>query len=211
MNPYDVVSAKLRRAYRTADGLAKECLRCHTIKPLTAFAPRHDAHRGREGRQSKCRECQKKWMIGYRKANGHLIAKRHRERVATDPAYKEQMRLRAARNHRRCKYGVTDAEAEQLLIAQGNKCAICPQSLKLHILGRSYYRERACFDHDHATGRLRGILCNRCNRALGLLTDDVTLLARTITYLNAGRDLNIELVAPARLEVELSANGNGKG
>ncbi len=53
--------------------------------------------------------------------------------------------------------GVTDADYERLLTAQGGHCALCPtkpKTRRLHV------------DHDHATGRVRGLLCYRCNRAL---------------------------------------------
>jgi Recombination endonuclease VII len=53
--------------------------------------------------------------------------------------------------------GVTDAEYERLLAAQGGHCALCPnvpKTRRLHV------------DHDHATRRVRGLLCYRCNRAL---------------------------------------------
>lgn len=53
--------------------------------------------------------------------------------------------------------GVSDAEYERLLAAQGGGCAICgatPKTRRLHV------------DHDHKTGAVRGLLCHRCNRAL---------------------------------------------
>ena len=61
--------------------------------------------------------------------------------------------------------------AEQQSIQQ-NECAICFQPLT-----------KACSDHDHATGRWRGVLCDCCNRAIGLLKDDIQVLAAAIAYL----------------------------
>jgi hypothetical protein len=53
--------------------------------------------------------------------------------------------------------GVSDEDYAAMLEAQGGGCAICgakPKTRRLHV------------DHDHATGKVRGLLCHRCNRAL---------------------------------------------
>ena len=65
--------------------------------------------------------------------------------------------MRQRRKPRAAQLGVTDAEYDRLLAAQGGGCAICgnpPKTRRLHV------------DHDHKTGRVRGLLCHRCNRAL---------------------------------------------
>jgi hypothetical protein len=65
--------------------------------------------------------------------------------------------MRPRRKPRAAQLGVTDAEYERLLAAQGGTCALCPnlpKTRRLHV------------DHDHATMRVRGLLCHRCNRAL---------------------------------------------
>lgn len=77
-------------------------------------------------------------------------------------------------------YGLTIEGYEALLVAQGGGCAICGREVhrgndprKLHV------------DHDHATGRVRGILCANCNNVLGHAADDPELLTRAIEYLRA--------------------------
>src|SRR6266567_1178408 len=67
--------------------------------------------------------------------------------------------MRQRRKPRAAQLGVTDAEYDRLLTAQGGGCAICgnpPKTRKLHV------------DHDHhdKNKRVRGLLCHRCNRAL---------------------------------------------
>ena len=85
---------------------------------------------------------------------------------------KEQQR---ASNIRR--YGLTVAEYNRLLLEQQNVCFICKKTNKQKMLG---------VDHDHKTGQVRGLLCDLCNRALGLLHDDISLLRRAIGYLHQG-------------------------
>jgi hypothetical protein len=79
------------------------------------------------------------------------------------------------------RYGITLAERDAMIRAQGGACAICRVSFGA---GRV-----ACphIDHDHSTGRVRGILCFRCNVLLGCLEHlDDTAIAAAIRYL--GRD-----------------------
>jgi hypothetical protein len=75
------------------------------------------------------------------------------------------------------KYGLTLAAYEELVLWQGARCAICPTAHTdqdpLHV------------DHCHSTGKVRGLLCGPCNRALGLMKDDTDRLGAAIRYLNS--------------------------
>jgi hypothetical protein len=73
-------------------------------------------------------------------------------------------------------YGITGRDCLQLLKRQGGLCAICGCSL----LDEGGWRIN--IDHDHRTGRVRGILCRRCNLGLGLFNDDPSRLARAAEY-----------------------------
>jgi hypothetical protein len=79
------------------------------------------------------------------------------------------------RNQTVTKYGMTGADYETLLNEQGGKCAICDAT---------YSKTRAlAVDHDHDTGQVRGLLCGRCNSALGMLGDDPETAAKATAYL----------------------------
>lgn len=73
----------------------------------------------------------------------------------------------------RARYGMTVAEVESLLASQGGKCAICEASLSIG---------KCRVDHDHGDGRVRGILCHRCNVGLSLMEDHARF-ATAIRYL----------------------------
>lgn len=77
-----------------------------------------------------------------------------------------------ARNyHLRRRYGITAEHAERMVAEQGGLCAICREAPAEHV------------DHDHATGRVRGMLCFNCNGALGQFRDRTDLMLRAIGYL----------------------------
>jgi hypothetical protein len=69
-------------------------------------------------------------------------------------------------------------EYHRLLQAQEGLCAICRQ-LPTKRLGE---RKRLAIDHDHKTGRVRGLLCDRCNGGLGSFDDDPEKMERAIQY-----------------------------
>jgi hypothetical protein len=69
----------------------------------------------------------------------------------------------AARERQRKECGFRKGQVAELLIAQGNVCAICRQAFRAFKDGRS----NACADHDHTTGLARGVLCYHCNVGLG--------------------------------------------
>ncbi len=78
----------------------------------------------------------------------------------------------SARNYLlKLRYGITEQEADAILAAQGGICVICLCEPASHV------------DHDHGAGRVRGMLCFKCNNALGQFEDEVWRLAEAADYL----------------------------
>lgn len=81
---------------------------------------------------------------------------------------------RIARNSAlKANYGITIDEYDAMFKAQRGKCAVCGEKY-----GRTLH-----VDHCHQTNVVRGLLCQKCNMAIGLLQDSVKLLNRAISYL----------------------------
>jgi hypothetical protein len=128
----------------------------------------------------------------YRAKNRELCKERIREcnrrKRAENPELAREQWRDAARKHRirhpesgrasklRRAYGITLEEYDAILAAQGGHCAVCDRVCEDNGM-------RLAVDHDHATGRVRGILCGEHNRMLG---ENVTIeiLARLIEYLS---------------------------
>ncbi len=75
-----------------------------------------------------------------------------------------------AEHHRFYKYNLTDEEFKEMLVKQDLKCGICGLIKQLQV------------DHCHKTGRVRGLLCQRCNNMLGIL-EDANLFGKALNYL----------------------------
>ncbi len=74
------------------------------------------------------------------------------------------------------QYRIRKPEYERMLVEQDHKCKICgvQDGLTKH--------EKLCVDHDHDTGQVRGLLCNHCNRGLGLFGDNLQTLINAVEY-----------------------------
>ena len=81
--------------------------------------------------------------------------------------------------HASSRYGVTPADFDRMLSEQNDGCAICRTPLR----GSGLDRDAPQVDHDHATGKVRAILCRLCNTALGNFRDDPQLIGAALAYL----------------------------
>lgn len=76
------------------------------------------------------------------------------------------------------KYGLSTLAFEKLLNAQNGQCAVCQE-----LLDKASTMRDPTVDHDHNTGKIRGILCRRCNQGLGQFHDSTVVLRAAIAYL----------------------------
>lgn len=111
--------------------------------------------------------------------------KTRRDKYANDPEYREKIKKQSKptpsvkRNRRlRENYGITHEYYEELLRCQNGVCAICGNG---HV-GRNNASHFAV-DHDHSSGKIRGLLCSKCNMGIGYFGDDIAKLQNAIEYL----------------------------
>ncbi len=107
----------------------------------------------------------------YAEKNKELIAAKTRAWYLKN---KQIALVRAREFTLKTKYGMTPETFQKMLKTQKNKCAICAQPLT---------KKTPPIDHCHKTGKVRGILCYRCNTGLGQFLDDPKLLLKAATYL----------------------------
>lgn len=162
--------AGLRRQFpqEAPDGsgnLTKQCPSCGETKAATMFG--HN-YRTKFGVACWCKECARvRAAARYRARRAAGIEVQH---CKLRPVNSHNARLLKERN-------ITHADYEAVLAAQGGVCGICgaatPDS------GHRWFS----VDHDHATGVVRGLLCGKCNRGIGLLGDSAEALDRAASYL----------------------------
>ena len=106
------------------------------------------------------------------------------DRVTHADLHFECLEARAKDIRYKREYGIKLSEYEELKIFQQHKCAICfkPSDDPLHV------------DHDHYTGFVRGLLCGDCNRALGLLKDNIDAIEGALGYMRMWPTARLNLV-----------------
>jgi hypothetical protein len=134
----------------------KSCTQCKQEKPLEDFAVATDK---KSGRKSRCKKCD------------YLAAKARR---TPEQSAKEKLHWKKYNRKRRQKrYGITPDEYDVLFASQSGKCAIC----------KNADSKQLSVDHCHITGKVRELLCTRCNLGIGYFQDRTDLLLEAVQYL----------------------------
>jgi hypothetical protein len=188
-------SAEFAR-FKASNGALKWCPMCKHLLPVSEF---YKNRRTWDGLFDRCKEC------------ASALAQAHHRKRGEDPEYREWRRKRTAewrevakadgrlsalnKKYDLKKYGITVEQFEAMLAAQRYRCAICKGRLKgdkgTHV------------DHDHADGRVRGMLCGKCNVALGGFQDDIAILRSAVKYLERDRRLNASISPEGPKEASL--------
>ena len=182
----------------------KYCTGCSRSKPLGEFLLVKNRH-GVLRRKPRCRECSKEYMKKYFQKNKEVwnearrkiqpeINARKRERYRTEEEYRQDA-IKKSKEYRsknpekrkdndlRNMYGLNIEQFQDIIDSQGGGCAICGRQQNREKRARSLH-----VDHDHHTGKIRGVLCSCCNKAIGLFRDDPELLERAAQYLKEHGD-----------------------
>ena len=140
----------------------KVCRMCNELKDIGSFAIH--MNKGKMRPFSYCRPCNNKRRNLIRKQN----------LIKTREMWRSQ--------HLKSAYGITIDEYNVVLSSQGGVCAICGSE-------KGDAGRRLCVDHNHVTGRNRGLLCNKCNYAVGLIGDNPEVAKNLTDYLIKYREV----------------------
>lgn len=146
----------------------KECRVCKVEKPETRsyFRWRNDSNKFR----TECIECSEKNKKIYRKNNPDKVKATYKKTYA---------KRKANGKHKdsclRNDFGITLEEYNKMFEEQGGCCKICCKH-------QSEQKRALAVDHCHSSGKIRGLLCNNCNKGIGNLQDNLEILSRAFEY-----------------------------
>ncbi len=180
----------------------KKCGRCQIFQYLTEF---HKNKAKKDGLSTECKKCSKQLHIinkeknnlislnyyyknkeilrlkrinygkVYRENNKEKIAKRDKRYFSKNKVKVNKIRFK---HHLKRKYGLTIEDHTNLKINQDYRCLIC----KRH---QDELNKSLCVDHCHKSGKIRGLLCDRCNKMIGYAKDSIIILEEAINYLKS--------------------------
>ncbi len=149
----------------------KKCKYCDFMGNVTDFA---------KGRL-RCNDCHQKYEkdrwgrnaekhAAYKKERYEKVSKEADKKRANDWYYRNKDRVKAKNIER--LYGISNEEYEEMQIRCNNRCELCQKIV-----------DKLCVDHNHTTGKIRGLLCVHCNSLVGYCKEDQQILLSAIDYL----------------------------
>jgi Recombination endonuclease VII len=155
-----------------AEALAKgmrACFRCKAIKPLDDFRP----YNGRtDKKHSWCKPCCNSWDREYYHKNKNKFQQKAK-------LYRKKYPDKVRNSMLSQTYGISLEDWNSLFVAQGSQCKVCGADTPR---GNKFWHT----DHNHETGRVRGILCSTCNQTIGFVERNLVSLFSLIEHISEG-------------------------
>ena len=139
----------------------KTCTVCRELKSLVEF---YNSKAYKDGKSYRCKSCDK------------LARRKYNEK------HRKQRLINQRKANLKHKYGMSVKDFDNLWEKQKGCCAICNKKLS-NDSGRNHRHDKVVVDHCHTTKKVRGLLCTMCNKGIGLLKDDKSIVKNALTYL----------------------------
>jgi len=161
----------------------KLCIKCKKRKPIKEF---YKNKRRLDGLCAYCKACAKSYNVKYYTIHRKKMLRRSRKWNKLNPekvakaiknygkVHPEKVKERGRNQHLK-KYKLTTKEYNRMVKAQGGVCAICGEPERM--------QRALSVDHDHFTGEVRGLVCSRCNSAMGFADDSPMRLRKMADYI----------------------------
>lgn len=157
----------------------KVCSSCKEEKPKIDF---HKKSATKDGLHNYCKSCvaikNKEWVLNNKERHKNTCSNWYK-------LNKDKANRKSTEWHYQTNYGISYSDFIFLAKIQNNKCKICNVTLTFDAIKKD---SRAVLDHCHTTNKIRGVLCNACNTALGKFKDNPEILNSAIVYLKEYKD-----------------------
>lgn len=160
----------------------KTCAKCKLAKSKSDFGKRSSS---KDGLNYYCKNCDSANCKAYYSKNKTKIKLKvlawqasNKEKVNS---YKKKNKLNNPDYDLMRTHGVNKKQYDNMFNKQNGCCAVCR-------INQSEFKRSLAVDHDHKTGKIRGLLCDRCNVALGMVRDSKDVLCKLIIYLEQSEE-----------------------
>jgi uncharacterized metal-binding protein len=143
----------------------KVCSKCKQSKALAEFYKKKTA---KDGLNSHCMDCVDSYSRNHYRNNKEKVLSRSNAWAKSHPVSRKFTRLKNL-------YGVTREQYDKIFEVQAGCCKLCG-------ISQTELKKTLVIDHNHKTGRIRGLLCNPCNAALGLFKENAETLKKAVEY-----------------------------
>ena len=143
----------------------KTCKRCSQTKELLEFFKNV---KRKDGVSTYCKPCQ----LEYQRARYNNPESHERNKMDRN-IYLKNRKDSTRKWYLKTTYGLTPEQYENLYNDSDGRCYICKEE-------KEYYLH---VDHNHKTGEVRGLLCNHCNRGIGIFKENINILESAIQYI----------------------------
>jgi cell fate (sporulation/competence/biofilm development) regulator YlbF (YheA/YmcA/DUF963 family) len=174
----------------------KLCSRCDILHPITLFRKNKC---NKDGYSRYCKNCDNEYNKLFNSIDGYQQNQHEKREInGKSKAYRQTEKYKINQRRytlKRC-FGITVYEYEEMYKSQNGKCNICGKEETSYDKKQGVLR-RLSVDHDHKTGKVRGLLCSNCNLAIGKMNEDISILKSAIEYLekyNGGDQKEIHML-----------------
>jgi hypothetical protein len=163
--------------------MTKVCSHCREDKPLEGFG---ESSRYRFGRHYLCLSCRQNYLkqryeltADHKRDYGRKYYHANKDRYkASSEKRKDKVKISLRKHHLFTTYGLTISQYDKMYLDQVGLCAVCHDP---------FGNASPCVDHDHSTGKPRGLVHRGCNNILGFCKDSVEHLQFAIEYLERSK------------------------
>jgi hypothetical protein len=171
------VCSKLFKKITCRTHCSSECRKVSKLETQKSWTLRNIDKKRKKTKEYNDTPERKKYMKNYRKQEGF----QEREKGFKATYSKKNPNVERS-GHLRRTFGISLQDFESMLEQQGGVCAICKEE-ETRIIRKSGIPKALSVDHCHTTGKIRGLLCFKCNSSIGKLKDSIELLQNAINYL----------------------------